>query len=91
MQLGTIHMPYAPFPATLDEEQATIYSWALNNIWDTNFPTQQQGETTFRYAVTSSADVKGTALGALAASGLTDPSSASSPQATPPPPRRASS
>ncbi|MEV4158824.1 glycoside hydrolase family 38 C-terminal domain-containing protein [Nonomuraea dietziae] len=73
VQLGTIHMPYAPFPATLDEEQATIYSWALNNIWDTNFPTQQQGETTFRYAVTSSTEVKGTALGALAASGLTDP------------------
>ncbi|GAA2374089.1 glycoside hydrolase family 38 C-terminal domain-containing protein [Nonomuraea africana] len=73
VQLGTIHMPYAPFPATLDEEQGTVYSWALNNIWDTNFPTQQQGETTFRYAVTSSTEVKGVALGALAAAGLTDP------------------
>lgn len=30
---------------------STIYSWALNNIWDTNFPAQQGGELTFRYAV----------------------------------------
>src|SRR5690606_850960 len=42
VQLGTIHMPYAPFPPTLDEEPGTVYSWALNNIWDTNFPAQQQ-------------------------------------------------
>ncbi|NUP61040.1 MAG: hypothetical protein HOW71_02565 [Nonomuraea sp.] len=73
VQLGTIHMPYAPFPPTLDQEDGTVYSWALNNIWDTNFPAQQQGETTFRYAVTSAAGVKGSRLGAAAASGLTEP------------------
>ncbi|TMR10183.1 hypothetical protein ETD86_40590 [Nonomuraea turkmeniaca] len=61
VQLGTIHMPYAPFPPTLDHEDGTVYSWALNNIWDTNFPAQQQGETTFRYSVTSSVNVAGSA------------------------------
>ncbi|MFC5823011.1 glycoside hydrolase family 38 C-terminal domain-containing protein [Nonomuraea insulae] len=73
VQLGTIHMPYAPFPPTLDQEDGTVYSWALNNIWDTNFPSQQQGETTFRYAVTSEAGAQGRRLGAAAASGLTEP------------------
>ena len=34
-------------------EPGTIYSWVLNNIWDTNFPTEQGGEMSFRYAVTS--------------------------------------
>ncbi|WP_188189198.1 glycoside hydrolase family 38 C-terminal domain-containing protein [Nonomuraea sp. SYSU D8015] len=82
VQLGTIHMPYAPFPPTLDQEDGTVYSWALNNIWDTNFPAQQQGETTFRYAVTSQIvaesatgepGAQGRRLGAAAASGLTEP------------------
>ncbi|MEV0145481.1 MULTISPECIES: hypothetical protein [unclassified Nonomuraea] len=73
VQLGTIHMPYAPFPPTLEREDGTVYSWALNNIWDTNFPAQQQGETTFRYAVMSEAGAEGRRLGALAASGLTEP------------------
>ncbi|MET7463777.1 hypothetical protein [Nonomuraea sp. NPDC005501] len=73
VQLGTIHMPYAPFPPTLEQEDGTVYSWALNNIWDTNFPAQQQGETTFRYAVMSEAGAEGRRLGALAASGLTEP------------------
>ncbi|GAA4622579.1 glycoside hydrolase family 38 C-terminal domain-containing protein [Actinoallomurus vinaceus] len=73
VQLGTIHMPYAPFPPTLDREPGTIYSWALNNIWDTNFPSQQQGETTFRYAIASAAGVPATRLGGTAAAGLTDP------------------
>ncbi|MFI7702879.1 glycoside hydrolase family 38 C-terminal domain-containing protein [Nonomuraea sp. NPDC049480] len=73
VQLGTIHMPYAPFPPTLDQEDGTVYSWALNNIWDTNFPAQQQGETTFRYAVASEAGALGRRLGATAASGLTEP------------------
>ncbi|QFY13687.1 hypothetical protein GBF35_50335 [Nonomuraea phyllanthi] len=82
VQLGTIHMPYAPFPPTLDQEDGTVYSWALNNIWDTNFPAQQQGETTFRYAVTSlnvaesatdEAGARARRLGAAAASGLTEP------------------
>ncbi|TDD93585.1 glycoside hydrolase family 38 C-terminal domain-containing protein [Actinomadura rubrisoli] len=73
VQFGSIHMPYAPFPPTLDEEDGTVYSWALNNIWDTNFPSQQQGETTFRYAFASGAAGSGRRLGARTAAGVTDP------------------
>ncbi|MEV5408736.1 hypothetical protein AB0K60_07855 [Thermopolyspora sp. NPDC052614] len=72
VQLGSIHMPYAPFPPTVEEEPATVYSWVLNNIWDTNFPSQQQGETTFHYAVGSAAGAPPRRLGADVAAGLTD-------------------
>ncbi len=54
VQIGNIHLPYAPFPTTIPVHQAssgTIYSWALNNIWDTNFPPQQGGELCFDYVV----------------------------------------
>ncbi|MGJ7032451.1 glycoside hydrolase family 38 C-terminal domain-containing protein [Niabella hirudinis] len=30
---------------------ATIYSWALNNHWHTNYPLSQEGKITFRYRV----------------------------------------
>ncbi len=76
VQFGTIHLPYQPFPSTIGHEQeepATIYSWALNNIWDTNFPSQQQGHMTYRYAIAGSPDVPAHQLGASTAAGLTDP------------------
>jgi hypothetical protein len=56
VQFGDIHSPYAPYPGTLpleEPEPATLYSWVLNNIWDTNFPTIQGGEMRFAYAITS--------------------------------------
>ena len=56
VQFGDIHSPYCPYPGTLPlakPEPATIYSWALNNIWDTNFPTVQGGEMRFSYALSS--------------------------------------
>jgi len=66
VQVGNIHIPYAPFPTTVPEHEAhpgTIYSWALNNIWDTNFPPQQGGEMTFRYAVATGNGQDAHALG----------------------------
>jgi hypothetical protein len=54
VQFGNIHLPYAPFPATLEGEpadQTTIYSWLFNNVWDTNFPSSQGGEVSYRYAI----------------------------------------
>ncbi len=54
VQTGNIHLPYAPFAKSVpawEQHDATIFSWALNNIWDTNFPPQQGGEMFFRYAV----------------------------------------
>ncbi|HEY7263255.1 MAG TPA: glycoside hydrolase family 38 C-terminal domain-containing protein [Trebonia sp.] len=73
VQFGTIHLPYAPFPPTLDREPGTVYSWALTNIWDTNFPGQQAGEITFRYAVASAPAVAARQLGVTTSAGLTDP------------------
>jgi hypothetical protein len=45
----------------------------MNNIWDTNFPAQQQGETTFRYAIGSAPGGQPRAIGLAVAAGLTDP------------------
>jgi hypothetical protein len=76
VQFGNIHLPYLPFPETIDPEVAnlaTIYSWALNNIWDTNFPSQQQGEMMFSYAVASGADIETPELGMRTAAALTTP------------------
>ena len=33
------------------EPSATIYSWALNNHWHTNFPLSQEGKIQFRYRI----------------------------------------
>jgi len=52
VQPETIALPYAPFPAsTRPREHGTLYSWVHNNLWDTNFPSQQGFEASFRYAV----------------------------------------
>lgn len=66
VQVGAIHLPYAPFPSSMAEHQrrpGTIYSWALNNIWDTNFPPQQGGELTFEYVVATGTADSASALG----------------------------
>jgi Glycosyl hydrolases family 38 N-terminal domain len=58
VQLGNIHLPYRPFPPTVPAHEATpatVVSWAMNNLWDTNFPPAQGGETVFRYAVAPAA------------------------------------
>jgi hypothetical protein len=55
-----------------DPEPATVYSWAYNNIWDTNFPGQQGFEMNFRYSVGASKTTgsgSGPALGARVAVG----------------------
>ncbi|MFE1800671.1 glycoside hydrolase family 38 C-terminal domain-containing protein [Streptomyces sp. NPDC059517] len=52
VQLGGIAIPYAPYPPSLpQEEPGTVFSWVHNNIWDTNFPSQQAFHHTFRYSV----------------------------------------
>ncbi|OIJ90438.1 glycoside hydrolase family 38 C-terminal domain-containing protein [Streptomyces colonosanans] len=52
VQFGNIALPYAPFPKTLGhDEPATVFSWIHNNLWDTNFPSEQGFEFTFRYSV----------------------------------------
>jgi hypothetical protein len=52
VQLGDIVLPYSPFPVSTPEyEDATVYSWVHNNLWDTNFPSRQGFEMTLRYSV----------------------------------------
>ena len=34
-----------------NEPSATVYSWALNNHWHTNFPLSQEGKIQFRYRI----------------------------------------
>jgi hypothetical protein len=54
VQLGDIVLPYPPYPGTLDGEGGGfVASWAMNNVWDTNFPSAQGGEVTLRYALAS--------------------------------------
>ncbi|MEV8314125.1 alpha-mannosidase [Streptomyces sp. NPDC059900] len=52
VQFGNIALPYAPFPKTMEhDEPATVYSWIHNNLWDTNFPSAQGFEFTYRYSL----------------------------------------
>jgi hypothetical protein len=52
VQHGNIAIPYVPYPPSVPgQEPGTLYSWVHNNIWDTNFPSEQAFEQTFRYSV----------------------------------------
>ncbi|MFD3578581.1 alpha-mannosidase [Streptomyces sp. NPDC058644] len=52
VQFGNIALPYAPFPRTMGhDEPATVFSWIHNNLWDTNFPSEQGFEFTYRYSL----------------------------------------
>ncbi|MZD06944.1 alpha-mannosidase, partial [Streptomyces sp. SID5785] len=52
VQLGGIAVPYVPYPQSLPQhEPGTVYSWVHNNIWDTNFPSQQAFDQVFRYTI----------------------------------------
>jgi hypothetical protein len=76
VQFGNIFLPYAPFPPTIPPAAARpgmIYSWALNNLWDTNFPPAQGGEMTFRYAVSTEDGRDPRALGPRTAAGVAAP------------------
>ncbi|MFD4633526.1 alpha-mannosidase [Streptomyces sp. NPDC058284] len=60
VQFGNIALPYAPFPRTMDhDEPATVFSWIHNNLWDTNFPSAQGFELTFRYSLASGSGAAG--------------------------------
>lgn len=52
IQVGGVAIPYVPYPQTLaQEEPGTVFSWVHNNIWDTNFPSEQAFDHVFRYSV----------------------------------------
>ncbi|QHY93552.1 hypothetical protein SSPS47_00210 [Streptomyces sp. S4.7] len=52
IQVGGVAIPYAPYPQSLaQEEPGTVFSWVHNNIWDTNFPSEQAFDHVFRYSI----------------------------------------
>jgi hypothetical protein len=55
LQTGTIHMPYPPYQPTAETRDGTLVAWAMNNVWDTNFPLTQAGDLRFAFSVASSA------------------------------------
>jgi hypothetical protein len=75
VQLGNVFLPYPPYPPTIDGAgRGLVASWAMNNVWDTNFPASQGGETVFSYAIASAAPVADArALGIETAAAQTQP------------------
>ncbi|WP_419999216.1 alpha-mannosidase [Streptomyces boninensis] len=74
VQFGNIALPYAPFPKTMGhDEPATVFSWIHNNLWDTNFPSQQAFEFTFRYSVACGPAADAAGLGARTSAGFSRP------------------
>jgi hypothetical protein len=71
--VGNIFLPYPPYPPTVDESRpGTLVSWVLNNVWDTNFPLTQAGETRFAYSIgVATGDPR--ELGLQTAAALTQP------------------
>ncbi len=59
------------WPVKFEPRSATIFGYALNNYWHTNFPRVQSGEFTFRYMFTSGADLTAAALSRLGREALT--------------------
>jgi hypothetical protein len=69
VQVGSIAVPYSPFPAsTSPVEPGTIFSWIHNNVWDTNFPIEQAFTATFSYAVGVRGDDADSSVEAIAMS-----------------------
>jgi hypothetical protein len=59
------------WPEKFEPRSAAIFAYALNNYWHTNFPRVQSGEFTFRYVLTSGADLSPAALSRLGREALT--------------------
>jgi len=59
------------WPEKFEPQSATIFAYALNNYWHTNFPRVQSGEFTFRYVLTSGASLTPAALSRMGREALT--------------------
>jgi alpha-mannosidase len=54
------------WPGEFQPQTGTIFSYAMNNYWDTNYRAGQGGNFSFRYAVTSGPKLDGSTLTRLA-------------------------
>ena len=59
------------WPEKFEPKSSTIFSYALNNYWHTNFPRVQSGEFTYRYVLTSGATLDPARLSRLGREALT--------------------
>lgn len=59
------------WPEEFKPKDATVYSYALNNYWHTNFIRVQQGRYTFRYVLTSGNDLSPASLSRLGRDAMT--------------------
>jgi alpha-mannosidase len=59
------------WPKTFKPKDATVYSYALNNYWHTNFIRVQEGRYTFRYVLTSGQKLSPSSLGRLGRAAMT--------------------
>jgi len=59
------------WPQKFRPKNATVYSYALNNYWHTNFIRVQQGRYTFRYVLTSGKDLSPDLLARLGRAAMT--------------------
>ncbi len=59
------------WPREFRPKDATVYSYALNNYWHTNFIRVQQGRYTFRYVLTSGHNLSPASLGRLGRAAMT--------------------
>lgn len=59
------------WPKEFKPKDATVYSYAMNNYWHTNFIRVQQGHYTFRYVLTSGNDLSPAALSRLGRDAMT--------------------
>lgn len=50
------------WPANFQAQTGTIFSYAMNNYWDTNYRAGQGGDFMFRYILTSASDLDGRGL-----------------------------
>jgi len=61
------------WPGEFQPKSATIFSYAMNNYWHTNYRAAQGGEFTFRYVLTSAAKQDAAALTRLALESMRPP------------------
>jgi alpha-mannosidase len=59
------------WPKVFKPKDATVYSYALNNYWHTNFIRVQEGRYTFRYVLTSGQDLSPDLLARLGRDAMT--------------------
>jgi hypothetical protein len=59
------------WPEKFEPKSSTIFSYALNNYWHTNFPRVQSGEFTYRYTITGGATLDPAYLSRLGRESMT--------------------